>query len=266
VKKLTTHPDLKNLLPSLSDAEYKGLEADILKRGCLTAIVIWGNTIVDGHARYAICEKHGLPFETKEIPFNTLEDAMFWAWSHQENRRNLTPYQRAVLALQFKLMIAAKARINQAIARRKQHDELTPIDTRKELSRMAGVSTDTIARVEYLDKHADDETKQRLRKGETTINREYTRVRSEQSGQKTSPPFLPPPPQSPMPEIFQEAVTLPHILVHDTSALVNCLFSFFDVKYRKQLILDVLEKMNSEDGRNIVGQVISVINQRFSRY
>jgi len=262
MKKLTIHPELKNLLPPLSEAEYRGLEADILKCGCLSPIVIWGNTIVDGHFRYAICTQHGILFDTVEIPFQTLEDAKFWAWQHQEHRRNLTPYQRAELALQFKPMLTAKAKHNQVMAGRGQHNELTPINTRRELSQIAGVSTDTIARIEYLDKHTDDETKQRLRKGETTINREYTRIRAEQSGQDVSPP-LPLPDPSPMPEIFQEAVTLPHILLHDTSALVNCLFSLFDLKYRKQLILDVLEKMNSEDGRNIVGQVVRTIHQRF---
>ncbi|MCL2120469.1 MAG: hypothetical protein FWH27_18810 [Planctomycetaceae bacterium] len=264
MKKLITHPQLENLLPPLSDAEYKGLEEDILKHGCLTAIVIWGNIIVDGHARHALCEKHGLPFDTVELEFDSLDDAILWTWKHQEHRRNMTPYQRAVLALQFKLMIAAKAKNNMSLRGRGQLDELTPTNTRNELAKMAGVSEGTLGKAEYLDKHADEETKQRLRKGETSIHKEYTRIRSEQTGEETSL-ILPLPDPQPVPEIFQEAVTLPRILLHDTSALVNCLFSFFDLKYRKQLILDVLEKMNSDDGCKIVGQVISVINQRFPR-
>ena len=262
MKKLTIHPELKNLLPPLSEAEYRWLEADIRNRGCLSPIVIWGNTIVDGHFRYAICTQHGIPFDTVKIPLQTLEDAKLWAWQHQEHRRNLTPFQKAEIALQFKPMLAAKAKNNQILGRLGKQDEIIPIDTRDELSKIAGVSHDTIRKTVYLDKHADDEAKQRLRKGETSINREYTRIRSEQTGQDASLP-LPLPDSSPVPEIFQEAVTLRHILLHDTSALVNCLFTLFDVKYRKQLILDVLEKMNSDDGRKIVGQVIRTINQRF---
>lgn len=262
MKKLSIHPELKNLLPPLSEAEYRGLEADILKRGCLSSIVIWDNTIVDGHFRYAICTQHGIPFDTVKIPFQTLEDAKFWAWQHQEHRRNLMPYQRTEIALQFKPMLAAKGKENMSMGGRKQLDELVPIDTKKELCKMAGVSEGTLVKAEYLSKYADDETKERLRNGETNIHREYTRIRSEQFGQDVLPP-LPLPSSPPTPEIFQEAVTLPHILLHDTSALVNYLFSLFDLKYRKQLILDVLEKMNSDDGHNIVGQVVRTIHQRF---
>ena len=177
MKKLTTHPQLKNLLPPLSESQRQGLEADILKHGCLSPIAIWNNIIVDGHARHTICEKYGLPFETVKLEFDTLDDAMFWAWTHQDNRRNLTPYQRGELALKFKPMITAKAKKNMSMGGRGQRDELTPINTRNELCQIAGVSGVTLGKAEYLIKHADEETKQRLRKGETSIHREYTQLK-----------------------------------------------------------------------------------------
>ena len=110
---LITIPELKNLLPPLSKKEYDGLEKDILKSGCLSAIVTWNDTIVDGHNRYEICQKHGIPFDVKQMEFETLEDAKFWAWEHQEHRRNLTPYQRTELALKFKPQIEKRARERQ---------------------------------------------------------------------------------------------------------------------------------------------------------
>ena len=177
MKQLSIHPELKDILPPLSESEYAGLKADILKHGCLSPIVIWGNMVVDGHFRLAICEKYGLPYKTKEIQFKSIEEAMLWVWQHQSHRRNLTLYQRGELALKFKPMIAAKAKNNMSMGGRGQCDELTPHNTRNELSQIAGVSEGTLGKAEYLIKHADEETKQRLRNGQTTIHREYNRLK-----------------------------------------------------------------------------------------
>jgi hypothetical protein len=111
---LNVEPELQHLLPPLSESEYTGLEADILKNGILSPLVTWNDLIVDGHHRYAICQKHDIPYETVAMAFDSLDAAKLWAWQHQENRRNLTPYQRGEIALQFKPMIAAKAKERQA--------------------------------------------------------------------------------------------------------------------------------------------------------
>ena len=90
------------------------MEADIIACGCISPIVVWNAAIVDGHNRYEICEKHGISFEVKSLEFASLDEARFWAWAHQENRRNLTPYQKAEIALLFKPMLVAKAQKNKS--------------------------------------------------------------------------------------------------------------------------------------------------------
>ena len=47
---------------------------------------------------------------------------------------------------------------------------------RHELADNAGVGSRTMDKVEHLSKHADDSIKQKLRKGDTTINVEYKRL------------------------------------------------------------------------------------------
>jgi len=232
MKKLTTHPKLENMFPPLTDSERQGLEADILQHGCITPLVIWGNIIVDGHIRYAICEKYGLPFETHEMPFQSLDDAMFWAWQHQENRRNLTPYQRAELALKFKPEIAAKAKNNMSMGGRGQHNELIPIDTKKELAEIAGVSTDTLHKAEYLSKHADEETKQRLRNGETSINREYIRLK------EAAAPMLPQPAL-----IHAKKQASPCISPENTQELIEFIADRFGIRELERLIIGLLKQM-----------------------
>jgi len=190
MKTLKIHPELQTLLPALSEKERNGLEQDILERGCLSAIAVWNGTIVDGHNRYEICQKHGLPFEVKALEFATLDDAMFWAWTHQENRRNLTTFQKAELARKFKPMLAAKAKENMSAGGGDQKssksksgfqisgnpvNETVHVD--KELAALAGISHDTMHKAEFLSEHADEETKEKLRQGKTTVNREYKRAK-----------------------------------------------------------------------------------------
>ncbi|MCL2624656.1 MAG: hypothetical protein FWD31_13425, partial [Planctomycetaceae bacterium] len=193
---LQIHSELQHLLPALSESEYAGLEAGILKNGCLSPLIVWNDVVVDGHHRYTICQKHGLPFETKNMSFDSIDAAKLWAWQHQEHRRNLSLYQRGEIALQFKPMIATKAKQRQQASggdrRSEQAKSVTatspePVEakeTRQELADIAGVGSRTMDKVEYLSKHADDSAKQKLRKGDTTINAEYKRLKTEMNRQE----------------------------------------------------------------------------------
>ena len=264
MKTLKINSELQTLLPSLSDVEHKGLEADILEHGCLSPIVIWKETIVDGHNRYAVCQDHELVFDTVELEFESLDDAKLWAWQHQEHRRNLTPYQRTTIALQFKPMLAAKAKVKEA-ARKSTLSNSTKSDkeynTRQELADIANVSQDTVSRVEFLEEHADEETKQRLRDGDTTINREYTRLHPPPDAEFKAglskiagPGYV---------EGDHKSIVLQQILLHDPISLIECLFAFFDHTYREKLVLGLLERAENKDGREFVLNVIHNIHEKF---
>ncbi len=199
-KRLKVEPELQHLLPPLSETEYAGLEADIIKNGCMSPIVTWDGAIVDGHNRHEICLKHGLPFPTVSMTFGSLDEAKLWAWQNQEHRRNLTPYQKTEIALQFKAMIAAETKEKESArktTRQNSAESIPEKNTRNELAKIAGVSSDTVSRVEFLEKHADNETKQKLRKGDATINAEYKRLkkdvhRKEREAQKQAEVTIPP--------------------------------------------------------------------------
>jgi hypothetical protein len=182
---LTINPELRDLLPPLSAEEFAGLETEILRDGCNDELTLWGNVLVDGHHRYEICTKHGLPFKTKQKEFANLDEAKLWAWQHQGNRRNLTAFQRIEIALKLKPGIAEKAKQNQV--RKSSHsvcqtsDKQNSIDTKKEVAALAGVSHDSVAKAEYVLEHADEETKEKLRRNEkgTSINKEFNRLKAD---------------------------------------------------------------------------------------
>lgn len=88
--------DFKNLLPELTAEEYTGLERDIVKHGILSPIIVWNDTIVDGHNRYRIAQAHRFTdsaIPTKEITFENKSQAIEWIINNQKSRRNLTKSQ-----------------------------------------------------------------------------------------------------------------------------------------------------------------------------
>ena len=173
--------EFQSLIPPLTYEEKKMLEESILSEGCRDAIVVWNDTIIDGHNRYEICKKHGIPFETVSREFEDRNDVIEWIIKNQFGRRNLPMHERARLALRLKPVIAEKARekkhsgINQYTHSLPQNSAKPsiPIETRDEIAKAAGVSHDTIAKVEKIEEAAPAPVVQASRKGDISVNAAY---------------------------------------------------------------------------------------------
>ena len=145
---LKTDPEFKSLIPPLTDEEYQQLTGNLIKEGCRDALITWNGTIIDGHNRYEICNYHKIEFRTEERNFQNRDEAKEWIIRNQFGRRNLTPFQRAELALQLKPLIQAKAKENQQVFKGNQYtggnyqnsDKNQKIDTYKEVAKIAKVS------------------------------------------------------------------------------------------------------------------------------
>ena len=96
---LKIDPEFQSQIPPLTDDEYKQLEENILKEGkLLSPLIVWNNTLVDGHNRYAILQKHPeIYFSTMPLPFESREEVLAWICKNQLGRRNLTPEQKYYL-------------------------------------------------------------------------------------------------------------------------------------------------------------------------
>ncbi len=105
--------EFKNLIPKLSNEELKQLEENIIEEGCREAIVLWDNTIVDGHNRYEICKRHNIDFKTINKEFTNREEVKMWIIKNQFGRRNLSIYDRGKLALQLENLFSVKAKEKQ---------------------------------------------------------------------------------------------------------------------------------------------------------
>ena len=96
---LKIDPEFQSQIPPLTNDEFKQLEENILKEGKLISpLIVWGNTLVDGHNRYAILQKHPeIYFSTMPLPFESREEVLAWICKNQLGRRNLTPGQKLFL-------------------------------------------------------------------------------------------------------------------------------------------------------------------------
>ena len=174
---ITIDPEFKALIPALSAQEREQLEANIARDGCRDPLVLWGEVLIDGHNRYEICTRLDLPYSTTQVAgVESRDDAKLWVLKNQLGRRNLTDYQRVQLALQAKPLIEAKARANQLSTLKQGNtvpqisSERAPIETRNEVGAMAGVSHDTVRKVEKIEEKGSAELKQAVLSGELSIN------------------------------------------------------------------------------------------------
>ena len=96
---LKIDPEFQSQIPPLTNDEFKQLEENILKEGKLISpLIVWNNTLVDGHNRYAILQKHPeIYFSTMPLPFESREEVLAWICKNQVGRRNLSPEQKRYL-------------------------------------------------------------------------------------------------------------------------------------------------------------------------
>lgn len=206
--------EFKNLIPPLTDEEYKGLEENIVKEGCRDALVLWGDTLIDGHNRYKICTEHNIPFKTIQKDFKNKDEVLLWMIDNQKSRRNLTAFSRGILeskAIEI-LSKQAKAKIGgdkksqeykenhlceftQMIDKPKNILKPEPkIDVKKELAKRIGTGEQTASRILTINKRIEkaieeekpiagkkpEELKKELMSGSVTVNEAYNKIKLEE--------------------------------------------------------------------------------------
>ena len=163
---LKIDPEFQNQIPPLTDDEYKQLEENILKEGKLISpLIVWGNTLVDGHNRYEIVQEHPeISFSTMPLPFESREEVLAWICKNQLGRRNLTPEQKKYLI--GKQYEAEKMKLggdhgnsrssNGTFSPNSQNGDLgNSRTTCKKIAAENGISKNTVLRAEQFSKGVD---------------------------------------------------------------------------------------------------------------
>ena len=123
---LIIDPEFANLCPALKPGEKTGLEADLIAAGrARVALDVWGEILLDGHNRFEICTRLGLPFDVAQVPsLEAREQARNWIIDNQLNRRNLAPTEASYLrGKRYNAEKMTKAEVGQQTAAQKSRSE-----------------------------------------------------------------------------------------------------------------------------------------------
>jgi hypothetical protein len=185
---IVVNEELKAYIDPLTPEEYESLERSLLAEGCRDALVLWGNVLVDGHNRYGICQKHGLPFQAvQNSRFQSMEDVHLWMIEQHLGRRSVSDFQRGVLALRKREILAQRSAAQSATSpapSTDREDEAAPADepatpatvpterppSREALAREAKLSGNQVALIEKIQKQAAPEVVAAVRSGTISIN------------------------------------------------------------------------------------------------
>ncbi|MFN3736879.1 plasmid replication/partition related protein [Hydrogenophaga sp.] len=180
---IVVNEELKAYIEPLTPQEHESLERSILAEGCRDALVLWGDVLVDGHNRYGICQKHGLPFKTVQNPrFQSLEDVHLWMIEQHLGRRSVSDFQRGVLALRQREILAARRARAQASddmppteaadtpAEPVPAPEPQPLKSREDIAKAARLSSSQVVLIEKIQKQAAPEVVAAVKAGAISIN------------------------------------------------------------------------------------------------
>lgn len=192
----------KKLIPPLTPDEYAQLEANCLADGIRDPLVVWRGTLIDGHNRYDIAQKHGLDYTVVEKEFEDENHVKIWMIRNQKGRRNLTDGWKYMLAEAEKtIQTEIGAAIRKATVGRPKQIEvaddsqeklLSTIDnnlqaeqtenpkhnTQKIIAESLGWSTGKVAMADRVFKSEKPEIKAAVLSGEKSINEAYKEIRA----------------------------------------------------------------------------------------
>ena len=179
---IVVNEELKAYIDPLTPEEHEALERSILAEGCRDALVLWGDVLVDGHNRYGICQKHGLPFQTVQHPrFKSMDDVHLWMIDQHLGRRSVSDFQRGVLALRKREILAERrAQVVAATADMADTASATadpapapaadPLKSRADIARAARLSNSQVVLIEKIQKQAAPELVAAVKAGTISIN------------------------------------------------------------------------------------------------
>lgn len=177
-REIRIDPEFQSLIPPLSADERSLLEASVAREGVRDALSVWDrdddSILLDGHNRHCIATRLDVAYDVVAVPgIETRDDAVVWIIRNQLGRRNLTDFVKVELAMRMATAVEAKAKSNMVKGGGDKRsglinrsDPITPILTRQEIAKAAGVSMGTVERVRVIKARGVPELQDAARTGD----------------------------------------------------------------------------------------------------
>lgn len=156
----------KDLMKIIEDMKINGFDES-------QPVHIWDNTLIDGHTRFEAAQHAELQeIVAHEHHFKNENEAIEYALKAQLNRRNLNDAGKIVLIEKLDNLKKTGRPTSDS------DDENLPAGKSSEvLAETLGVSSRTIERGRAVLKNADDETLEKVKSGDISINKAYKKIK-----------------------------------------------------------------------------------------
>lgn len=209
-KKIQIDEELEDLLPKLSEDDSNSLTQSLIENGFdqkFGRIKVWfpedndgTGYIVDGHNRYKICRKNDIELSDycfEPVYFDSKEEVIKWMLENQLARRNLQTIQRIAIAEKYRPIYEKQAKANQSLGggdKRSENyqksvepnltqavDKKRNLTTDEKLSKISGVKKTTYKMGAKVLKSDNEDLKQRVLSGKTSISSGYRELRKSEN-------------------------------------------------------------------------------------
>lgn len=168
MKEYKIDEELKRLMPELTEVEKESMRNSFKKYGFnkSSPIIVWNDTIIDGHNRYELCREMGIEPEVQEMSFESKDEAMEWMMYTQCARRSLNDAQKIQIASkQYRSILEEEAKKNQGrrtdIERQNMGQTFVSCDkkgkVREKLAKITGTSAETVRKCEAVLNSGDEQ-------------------------------------------------------------------------------------------------------------
>jgi hypothetical protein len=174
--KIKIKKEYESLVHSLSEEDYSKLRASIKAHGQYLPIIInQAGIILDGHHRYKVCQELQLEPKFQVKTFDDQYHEKLFVIDSNLERRQLSDFQRTELQLVREPILKKIAKNNQR----------TGFPTKSRLGRQGvnqaigeriGVGHDSVRKVKIIIQEAPQELIERVRSGQTSINKAYSQL------------------------------------------------------------------------------------------
>lgn len=176
---INTKSEFSNLIPPLQPEEYILLEESIKNEGLRDPILVWNNIIIDGHNRFQICNKYKIKYHTKDIKFDSEDEAKLWIIKNQLSRRNLNQSQKAILGSEYKKVYVKLY----PVGRKKALMPTLNKQTRDKAGEIAGVSARYIDLVDEI-KEKKPERIEDIKAGDIFITEVIKEIKEDEKAER----------------------------------------------------------------------------------
>lgn len=162
-------PEFENKIPPIGADEFRQLEENILTaREIYEPLVVWNETLVDGHNRWKVLQRHSdvtIKWRVRHMDFPDKWAAFEWMCKNQLGRRNLTDEQRTYMIGKMyearKKTVGGQSGNDNAVKRSAQNGPIVSTADKKkhgvsgELAIELNIGRNTVRRAEKFTKGVD---------------------------------------------------------------------------------------------------------------